>query len=118
MPQFFKVSQGRQAEVGVICQQFRKVRMVATEGAESGVLRVVTPSDHACCHALASAMLNAATSRKPTADRLFSAGKISSSLSRRFLRDNSAESSSTAGLTFAGDKSDRLLEPQKNLSPI
>ncbi len=35
--------------------------------------------------------------------------KISSSLSRRFLRDSSAQSTSLAGLTSGGDKSDRLL---------
>ncbi len=43
------------------------------------------------------------------AARNFSAGKIPSSLSRRFLRHSLAQMRFKAGLTSAGDKSDRLL---------
>ena len=49
------------------------------------------------------------SSRKPSADRLFSAGKISSSLSRRFLRHSLAQMRFKAGLTSGGDNYDRLL---------
>jgi hypothetical protein len=52
---------------------------------------------------------SAPSSRKPSADRLFFRRKISSSLSRRFLSDSSAQTRSTAGLTPGGDKHDRLL---------
>ena len=47
--------------------------------------------------------------RKPSADRLFFRRNYMSSLSQRFLRQTSAQMSSTAGLTSGGDKSDRLL---------